>query len=123
MMLGGCHEPGAGFIGNARLGPLLERGDERTLRKIFCKTYITDEAREGRDQSGGFDPPDCINGAMDIRGGHGKVCLNRRPRRRLAAESENSVATNLPTKDFVDFACAVASNLPEAPREFNRFFL
>src|SRR5258706_2394654 len=29
----------------------------------------------------------------------------------------------LPAKDFVDLACAFASHLPEAPREFNGFFL
>ncbi len=67
MMFGGRHEPGAGVIGDARLGPLLEGGNKGALRKIFGETHIADKAREGRDQSGGFDPPDCVNRAMDIR--------------------------------------------------------
>jgi hypothetical protein len=70
------------------LRPLLEGSDKGALCEIFGKTYIADEAREGRDQSGGFDPPDCVNRAMNIGKGH-EVCSSRRPRRRLAAESKN----------------------------------
>src|SRR5258708_2854263 len=69
MMLGGDHEPGAGFIGNAGLGPLLKGSDEGALREILGETHIADETREGRDESGRFDPPDCVNRAMDIRKG------------------------------------------------------
>ena len=70
MMFGGRHEPRAGFIGNASLRPLLEGSDEGALREILGETHIADEAREGRDQSGGFDPPDCVNRAMDIGKSH-----------------------------------------------------
>ena len=70
MMFGGDHEPRAGFIGNAGLGPLLKRSDKSTLREILGETHIADEAREGRDQSGRFDPPDCVYRAMDIGKGH-----------------------------------------------------
>jgi hypothetical protein len=50
---------------------------------IACKTS---------DESGGFDPPDCIDGAMNIGKGH-----------RI-----------LGTEYFVNFALAIASDLPEA---------
>ena len=127
MMLGGDHEPRAGFIGNAGFGPLLERGDERALRKILGETHIADEARKTRDESGGFDPPDCINGAMDIGKGHG-LCLKYHaeplfgeasllPKSRLFGRNDRSlrVTYKLSAKDFVDLACAVASDLPETP--------
>src|SRR5688572_22810341 len=68
MMFGGGHQPGAGFIWNAGLGPLLKRGDERALRKILRKTHVLHDARETRDESGGFYPPDCIDRTMGIRG-------------------------------------------------------
>ena len=43
---------------------------QKILRKVFGKTHIAHETCETRDESGGFDPPDCINGAMDIGKAH-----------------------------------------------------
>src|SRR5262245_20607905 len=44
MMFGGYHEPRAGLIGDAGLGPLLEGSDEGALREILGETHIADEA-------------------------------------------------------------------------------
>ena len=72
--------------------PLFQRGNQRTMSKVFCQPHIVDNARKTRDESGGFDPPDCIDGAMNIRKGH----------RVLGAEY------------FVNFALAIAGDLPES---------
>lgn len=64
------HEPRGGIVGDAGLGPLLERGYESVLREFFREANIADDAREGRDQFGGLDPPDCIDCAMDVVGRH-----------------------------------------------------
>jgi hypothetical protein len=47
--------------------PLLERGDQRVLGELLGKTNIADDARQTGDESGGLDPPDCIDRAMRIR--------------------------------------------------------
>jgi hypothetical protein len=49
------------------VGPLLERGDQCILGELLGKTNIADDAREAGDESGGLDPPDCIDRAMGIR--------------------------------------------------------
>src|SRR5690242_4124878 len=66
-MLGGGHEPGARIVGHARRGPLLERREQRLLRQILRQPDIpAHHARETRDEPGGFDPPDRIDGRMDV---------------------------------------------------------
>jgi hypothetical protein len=43
---GGCGEPCRGIIGDARLRPLFERGDECLLREVFGEADVTGEACE-----------------------------------------------------------------------------
>src|SRR6185436_4147064 len=70
-MLRGRHEPGAGLVGDAGLRPLFECGDERILREILGQTDVAHDAGETGDEPGRFDPPDSVNGAMDVGRGHG----------------------------------------------------
>jgi hypothetical protein len=44
---------------------LLERRDQRVLRQIFRDADVPCDARQTRDESGGFDPPDRIDGFSD----------------------------------------------------------
>src|SRR5947207_418823 len=57
-MLRRRHEPRARIVRDARLGPLLERGDERILREVFRDADVADDARQTGDESGGLDPAD-----------------------------------------------------------------
>ena len=61
---GGCGEPCRGVIGDARLRPLLECGDERLLSEVFCEADVTGEARESGDDSRGLDAPDGLDGTI-----------------------------------------------------------
>ena len=65
-VLGGGHEPRAGIIGDAALGPAFERGDEGVLREIFGETDVADDARECGDKARGLDAPDGVDGAVDV---------------------------------------------------------
>src|SRR6266566_155769 len=69
-MFGGRHEPGPRIVRHAGLGPLLERGDQRVLRQILRDADVADDACQTRDESGGFDPPDCIDGFSSRSTGH-----------------------------------------------------
>src|SRR5712664_1454912 len=69
-MLGGGHEPGTRVLRDARLLPLLERGNERILGEIFSKTYIAHDSHEAADEPGRFDSPDGVNRSMNIGGVH-----------------------------------------------------
>src|SRR5207253_8842454 len=60
------HQPGARVIGDARLRPLLERGDQSILCEIFGQSDIADDPRETGDEPGRLDPPDCVDRAMCI---------------------------------------------------------
>jgi hypothetical protein len=70
-MLRGGHEPGAGIIGDARLGPLFECGDESVLREFLGKADVAKHARETGDDAGRFDAPDGVDGAVGIGSCHG----------------------------------------------------
>src|SRR5689334_20515127 len=49
-MLGSGHEPSAGIVGNAGLGPSFERDDECVLCELFGKADVADDASEARDE-------------------------------------------------------------------------
>ena len=66
-MLRGGHEPGARVARDARLRPLLERGDERILREVLGKTDIAHDPRETGDEPRRLDPPDRVDRAMWCR--------------------------------------------------------
>src|SRR6267143_3186426 len=70
-MLRGSHQPGARIVRDARLRPLLERGDESVLRQLLGMTHIAHDPRETRDDPGGLNPPDCVNRALCIGSRHG----------------------------------------------------
>ena len=69
-VLGGGHEPGARVVRDARLRPLLERGDERVLRQLLGQADVAHDAREAGDQPGRLDPPDRVDRAMGVGSRH-----------------------------------------------------
>jgi len=70
-MLRGCHEPGAGVIRHARLGPLLEGRDECVLREILGEPDIAHDPCQAGDEPGGFDSPDRVDRSVYIGSRHG----------------------------------------------------
>ena len=70
-MLGGGHEPGARVVRDARLRPLLKRGDERLLGKVLGERDVAHQAGNARDQPRGLDPPHGLDGARDVATRHG----------------------------------------------------
>ncbi len=76
-MLGGGHQPGARLVRDARLRPLLERGDERVLRQLLGEADVAHHARETGDELGLLDPPDRVDGAMDVGSRHGYRLTHR----------------------------------------------
>ena len=71
-MLGGGHEPGARVVRDARLGPLLEGGDERLLREVLGQRDVAHQPRDAGDQPRGLDPPDGLDGTRDVATRHGR---------------------------------------------------
>jgi len=64
--LRGGHQPGARVVGNARLGPPLERGDQRVLRQVLRQADVARQAREPGDEPGRLDAPHRVDGAMRV---------------------------------------------------------
>ena len=60
------HEPGARVVRDARLGPLLERGDERLLREVLGEADVAHDPGEAADQPRRLDPPDGLDRAVDV---------------------------------------------------------
>ena len=48
LVLGGGHEPGAGIVGDARSRPLLQRRDQRVLRKLLGRGRYRAPSASGR---------------------------------------------------------------------------
>ena len=65
-MLRGGHEPGARVVRDACLRPLLERRDERILRELLGKPDVAHHPREPGDEPRRLDPPDRLDGAVDV---------------------------------------------------------
>src|SRR2546430_15720597 len=65
-MLRGGHEPGARIVRDARLGPALERADERILRQVLGKADVAGDPGEPGDQPGGRDAPHRLDCAMSV---------------------------------------------------------
>src|SRR6266540_1729292 len=99
-MLRSGHEPGARFIRDTRLGPLLESRDEGVLREVFRGTHVAHDPRESRDESWRLDPPYRIDRAMGVSRRHqcGPLLL----------------------EDLLDDRVAIPDDLPEALRPFDR---
>src|SRR4029453_15163450 len=79
--------PGARVVRDAGLGPLFERCDERVLRKVFGQPDIGNDTGQAGDQSGGFDPPDCVDRLLGGRGHYCLVADSSRARSSAAASS------------------------------------
>ena len=69
-VLGGGHQPGARVVRDARLRPLLERGDESILRELLGEADVAHHPREPGDESGRLDPPDGVDRAMCVGSRH-----------------------------------------------------
>ena len=65
-VLCGRHQPGAGVVGHAGLGPALERGDERFLRELLGGADVAHDTCEPRDQAGRFDPKHGLDRAVGV---------------------------------------------------------
>src|SRR5262249_2201063 len=69
--LRGGHEPSARIVGHARLGPPLQRGDERVLGEFLGQPDVAQHAREAGDEPWRLDPPDRVDDAMGVGSRHG----------------------------------------------------
>ena len=84
-MLRGGHEPGARVVRDARLRPLLERGDERVLRQLLGQPDVAHDPREAGDEPGRLDPPDRVDRAMGVGSRHGYRSEHRPPSAQVTA--------------------------------------
>ena len=69
-MLSGGHEPGAWVSRDARLRPLIERGEESILCEVLGETDVAHDPHEAGDEPRRLDSPDCVNRAMCIGSRH-----------------------------------------------------
>lgn len=88
-VLRGCHEPRTGVVGDACLGPVLQRRDKCVLRQLLGKTDIAHDSREPGNDPGRLDSPDRVDRAMCIgsrhryRSDHPRLPCASRPASRL----------------------------------------
>jgi hypothetical protein len=68
--LGGGHEPGGRVVRDARLRPLLQRGDERVLGQVLGHRHVAHDPSQPGDQPGRLDPPDGVDRTMGGRRRH-----------------------------------------------------
>ena len=80
--LGGGHQPCARPVRDARLRPLLERGDERVLGQILGHRHVAHDPSQPGYQPGRLDPPDGVDRTMGGRRAHAS---NSEPSARAAA--------------------------------------
>src|SRR5262245_3854550 len=64
------HKPGAGLVGEAGLGPLLESRDQRVLGEFFGDRDVAYHAGETGDKLRLLDPKDRLDGAMWVGSRH-----------------------------------------------------
>lgn len=65
-MFSGGHEPGARVVRDTGLRPPLQCNRQRVLRKILSLVDIAHNPRKTGDESGRFDAPDGVNGAVSV---------------------------------------------------------
>ncbi len=64
---GGGHEPGAGVVGHAVPGPLLQGGDQGVLREFLGDADVPDEPGHAGDHAGRLQPEDGFEGRGGLR--------------------------------------------------------
>ena len=69
-MFGGGHQPCARIVGDARLRPLFECGDESVLCQVLGYADVAHDSRQPGDEPGRLDPPDGVDGAMGVGSCH-----------------------------------------------------
>src|SRR6185503_2901430 len=87
-VFGRACQPGGGIVGDARLGPLLERGQKGVLCKVLGQADVANDACDRAGDAGGFDAPDGVDDAMKIGGGHRPGSEHSRPTTAAAWPSE-----------------------------------
>ena len=70
-VLGGCHQPGARVVRNARRRPALQCGHQRVLRQIFGEPDVPHHARQPGNESRRLDAPDRVDRLMAVGRAHG----------------------------------------------------
>ena len=86
-MLRRRHEPGSGLVGNALVGPLLERRDERVVRQLLGDADVAHHAREPGNELGPFDAKYRFDCGMRRR-------LRHRPKTLMASTGRTSSSTS-----------------------------
>ncbi len=66
LMLRGPHQPRAWLLRHAGDGPLLERGHQCVLRKLFGRCEIANDASQPGDEPGRLDAPDRFDRAVRL---------------------------------------------------------
>ena len=89
-MLRGGHEPGARIVRDARLRPLLERGDERVLREVLGQADVAHDPRKAGDEPRRLDPPDRVDRAMGVGSRHGYRSHHLQPAQRKASSPRSN---------------------------------
>src|SRR5205823_6132445 len=69
-MLRGGHEPGSRVVRDTRLGPALERYDERVLCQVLGQADVAGDPSEPGDQPGGLDAPHRVDRVVRVGLGH-----------------------------------------------------
>ena len=69
-MFGSGHQPRARVVGDTRLRPLFECGDESVLCQVLGHADVAHDTRQPGDEPGRLDPPDGVDGAMGVGSCH-----------------------------------------------------
>ena len=113
-VLGGGHQPRARLVRNARLRPLLERGDQRVLRELLGQTDVAHDPGEPGDQLRLLDPPDRVDCAMGIGAGLSAVSASVAIAATDTPSAKRKHEAALATASPVSCPCPGAT-LPRAP--------
>jgi hypothetical protein len=60
------HEPGAGPVGNAGIGPLLKGGDKSVMRELLGDAYVAHEPRKPSNELCLLKSKNCLDCAMCV---------------------------------------------------------
>ncbi len=92
--LGGRHQPGAGVVGDAGDGPLLEGGEERVLREVLGERDVARHPGERADEAGRLGPPGGDDGpggvVVELRGARHRASVGARRRERLTPSARRA---------------------------------